>query len=119
MERPGLNYLCAGFKHFFHHADYAMQIMAGLIGRGRPAAEVMPILAAEASKWAAAFARTGRNDPCPCGSGRKFKQCHGQPGSGPDKNPPCDQRLTTGRRRVRTLRHGINDENLAEKNLVG
>lgn len=22
------------------------------------------------------FADTGRNDPCPCGSGRKFKQCH-------------------------------------------
>ncbi len=21
--------------------------------------------------------RTGRNDPCPCGSGRKFKKCHG------------------------------------------
>ena len=27
---------------------------------------------------AAAFARVGRNDPCPCGSGKKFKQCHGQ-----------------------------------------
>ncbi|MFT4177969.1 MAG: preprotein translocase subunit SecA [Thermomonas sp.] len=24
------------------------------------------------------FARVGRNDPCPCGSGRKFKHCHGQ-----------------------------------------
>ncbi len=22
--------------------------------------------------------RTGRNDPCPCGSGKKYKQCHGQ-----------------------------------------
>ena len=21
--------------------------------------------------------RTGRNDPCPCGSGKKFKKCHG------------------------------------------
>jgi uncharacterized protein YecA (UPF0149 family) len=21
---------------------------------------------------------TGRNDPCPCGSGKKYKQCHGQ-----------------------------------------
>ncbi|HTS52047.1 MAG TPA: SEC-C metal-binding domain-containing protein [Burkholderiales bacterium] len=20
----------------------------------------------------------GRNDPCPCGSGRKYKQCHGR-----------------------------------------
>ncbi len=24
------------------------------------------------------FARVGRNDPCPCGSGKKFKQCHGK-----------------------------------------
>ena len=27
---------------------------------------------------AQAFARVGRNDPCPCGSGKKFKQCHGK-----------------------------------------
>ena len=25
------------------------------------------------------FARVGRNDLCPCGSGRKFKRCHGDP----------------------------------------
>ena len=25
------------------------------------------------------FARAGRNDPCPCGSGRKYKRCHGDP----------------------------------------
>jgi len=23
--------------------------------------------------------KVGRNDPCPCGSGKKFKQCHGHP----------------------------------------
>ena len=27
------------------------------------------------------FANVGRNDPCPCGSGRKFKRCHGDPSS--------------------------------------
>ncbi|HEV8693345.1 MAG TPA: SEC-C metal-binding domain-containing protein, partial [Lysobacter sp.] len=26
----------------------------------------------------AAFANVGRNDPCPCGSGKKYKHCHGQ-----------------------------------------
>jgi uncharacterized protein len=76
---PGLNYLCAGFKDFFHHVDFPMKIMVGLVRRNRPAAEVMPILAAEDAKWAALFAKAGRNDLCPCGSGRKFKQCHGQP----------------------------------------
>src|SRR6202022_4444165 len=25
-----------------------------------------------------AFDRAGRNDPCPCGSGKKFKFCHGR-----------------------------------------
>ena len=24
------------------------------------------------------FAHVGRNDPCPCGSGKKFKDCHGK-----------------------------------------
>ncbi len=27
---------------------------------------------------ASAGPRIGRNDPCPCGSGKKFKQCHGR-----------------------------------------
>ena len=26
--------------------------------------------------------KVGRNDPCPCGSGKKFKQCHGAGGAG-------------------------------------
>jgi uncharacterized protein len=68
---PGLNYLCEGWKVFFHHIDFPMQILAGLIRRGYPAAEVMRVLALEE-----AFAKAGRNDPCPCGSGRKFKRCH-------------------------------------------
>ncbi|UCC85448.1 MAG: preprotein translocase subunit SecA [Gemmatimonadota bacterium] len=27
--------------------------------------------------------KVGRNDPCPCGSGRKYKKCHGRPGAPP------------------------------------
>jgi uncharacterized protein len=68
---PGLNYLCAGFKYFFGHADFAMKLMAGLVQRGRPATEVMAILDR-------AFDGVGRNDPCPCNSRRKLKQCHGR-----------------------------------------
>ena len=26
----------------------------------------------------ASWGRVGRNEPCPCGSGKKFKHCHGQ-----------------------------------------
>jgi preprotein translocase subunit SecA len=29
------------------------------------------------------YSRVGRNDPCPCGSGRKFKRCHGDPRNTP------------------------------------
>ena len=75
---PGLNYLCEGLKGFFHHVDYPMKILAGLIRRGYPAAQVMEILALEQAKWQALFDRTGRNDLCPCGSGQKFKNCHGR-----------------------------------------
>ena len=68
---PGLNYLCAGFKAFFHHVDFPMKLMVGLLRRGHEAREVMAVLER-------AFAGVQRNDPCPCNSGRKFKQCHGQ-----------------------------------------
>jgi len=70
--QPGLNYLCAGFKDFFNYTDFPMKIMAGLIRRNRQAKEVMAILES-------AFSAVGRNDTCPCGSGRKFKMCHGRP----------------------------------------
>ena len=33
---------------------------------------------AAAEMAAAGMAKVGRNDPCPCGSGKKFKQCHGK-----------------------------------------
>lgn len=29
------------------------------------------------------WGRVGRNEPCPCGSGRKYKRCHGAPASQP------------------------------------
>ncbi|RUO78522.1 preprotein translocase subunit SecA [Pseudidiomarina taiwanensis] len=31
-----------------------------------------------AASGQAAMPKVGRNDPCPCGSGKKFKQCHGK-----------------------------------------
>src|SRR2546425_3180326 len=75
---PGLNYLCAGYKAFFKHVDHPMRIMAELLRHNRAPAEVMLILAAEEAQLQKAFAKAGRNEPCPCGSGRKFKHCHGR-----------------------------------------
>ena len=62
----GLNYLCAGYLGFFTHIDGVMRLMADAIRRGGHAGEVMATLNA-----------ADRNDPCPCGSGRKSKYCHG------------------------------------------
>jgi len=76
----GLNYLCAGFMDFFHYVDFPMKLMAGLIRRKRPATEVMTIMER-------AFAGVGRNDPCPCNNGRKFKLCHGRPQPKPSTIP--------------------------------
>lgn len=74
----GLNYLCAGYKAFFHHIDEPMKIMASLLRQQRAPAEIMQILAAQEQQQQAMFAKAQRNDPCPCGSGRKFKHCHGR-----------------------------------------
>jgi len=75
---PGLNYLCAGYKAFFKHADKPMRVMADLLRRKRPASEVMVVLAREEADLKTKLAKAGRNDPCPCGSGKKVKKCHGR-----------------------------------------
>jgi uncharacterized protein len=76
---PGLNYLCAGYKLFFNHIDHPMRIMADLLRRGRYADEVMHVLAmGEMQKIKQAMEKAQPDDLCPCGSGKKFRQCHGR-----------------------------------------
>jgi len=69
----GLNYLCAGYKMFFHHVDPYMRFMARELAAQRAPANVMRWTATQDAQQAMAHA--GRNDPCPCGSGKKFKHC--------------------------------------------
>lgn len=71
-----LNYLCAAYKRFFRHIGPAMQFMADELSHQRPPANVMRWMAQRDA--AATLKTTGRNDPCPCGSGKKFKHCHGR-----------------------------------------
>jgi len=54
--------------------------MANEVGRGRPAANVMEwVRQMDAQKEAARLkVDPGRNDPCPCGSGQKYKKCCGR-----------------------------------------
>ncbi|KXS44667.1 MAG: uncharacterized protein AWU59_373 [Methanolobus sp. T82-4] len=79
-----LNYLCDGWKAFFHHIDQPMKLMVTLIQRGYPASEIMRILSREKIVQKKGFHKVGRNEPCPCGSGLKFKRCHGRKGSSPN-----------------------------------
>ncbi len=39
--QPGLNYLCAGYKRFFHHVDGPMRAMVALLKAGRAPSDVM------------------------------------------------------------------------------
>lgn len=99
---PGLNYLCAGFKAFFRHVDRPMRIMADAMRNGRHASTVMQVLAGEETAFRQSIARAGRNEPCPCGSGRKTKQCHGAslPIDGRDVSPPMPSQVGSPRPRV-------------------
>ena len=71
-----LNYLCAGYKHFFTHIQEPMTVMANNLSRQQAPANVMFYMHEKDKQMQALFAKTGRNDPCPCGSGLKFKKCH-------------------------------------------
>ena len=77
----GLNYLCAGWKAFFHRIDEPLQMMATLVRMGHPASEIMGIIARKEGEWQEALvqarAQKRYGDPCPCGSGLSFKECHG------------------------------------------
>jgi uncharacterized protein len=75
---PGLNYLCDGFLAFFTHIDAPMRFMTGELRQRRPPANVMSFMRQQDAALATAYTQAGRNDPCPCGSGLKFKKCHGR-----------------------------------------
>ncbi|MGH9470000.1 MAG: anaerobic sulfatase-maturation protein [Terriglobia bacterium] len=73
----GLNYLCAGYKYFFHHIDPCMQFMAGELREQRAPANVMEWIR-RGGLSGGVDTRARRNDPCPCGSGLKYKKCCGR-----------------------------------------
>lgn len=69
---PGLNYLCGGLRRFFAYAEGPIRRVVELRRQRQTPAAIMAVLRAEAqARWRG----VGRNDPCPCGSGRKAKHC--------------------------------------------
>jgi uncharacterized protein len=69
---PGLNYLCAGLRRFFSHAEQPLKKIARQLRSGaRPEAIMSALRRDMQERWRG----VGRNDPCPCGSGHKAKHC--------------------------------------------
>jgi preprotein translocase subunit SecA len=52
-------------------------ILAAGAAEGAEVAATMPAPPRHQQRVAGEWDHVGRNDPCPCGSGRKFKKCHG------------------------------------------
>jgi uncharacterized protein len=67
---PGLNYLCPAYKRFFRHSRPALTRLAAHMKEGRSLRSFgSPAPVASKNR------PVGPNDPCPCGSGRKYKKC--------------------------------------------
>ncbi|MBP6853797.1 MAG: SEC-C domain-containing protein, partial [Rhodoferax sp.] len=60
------------------NVTYTAPTVTGEVESTVDAATVARRAGAAASAAAGQVPRVGRNDPCPCGSGKKYKQCHGK-----------------------------------------
>jgi uncharacterized protein len=72
--KSGLNWLCEGYKMFFRHTEPYMDYMAKELRNKRAPVNVMNWIRNRENQVVRP-AMPGRNDPCPCGSGKKFKNC--------------------------------------------
>jgi len=69
---PGQNYLCPGLEKLFAHADKPLKTLVDLYRKKTPLPAILARLREEElQRWKG----VGRNDPCPCGSGKKAKHC--------------------------------------------
>lgn len=69
---PTPDHFCASYKRFFAHADIRLSDLSTALknkARYLDALQMAP----------RSVVHTGRNDRCPCGSGKKHKQCCGSP----------------------------------------
>jgi uncharacterized protein len=66
-----LNYLCAGYKRFFTHCQRFVTQLSALGHQQSVEQQTHPAQVRHEQP----IPKIGRNDPCPCGSGKKYKKC--------------------------------------------
>jgi uncharacterized protein len=79
-DQSGNDYLCSSYKQFFAHSDSRFKILAERLKQERmqgrippqPQQVQEPVMIDENDEI---WKTVSRNDPCPCGSGRKYKKC--------------------------------------------
>ena len=57
---------------------YQMQVTGGPLRRVQLAKPIEPKTDGASATFSRSDKKVGRNDPCPCGSGKKYKNCHGK-----------------------------------------
>ena len=72
---PGLNHLCAGYRQSYQHMLPHLERMVSLGRSGKGVAAIMGALEIDEREERRRWRIASRNDPCPCGSGRKYKHC--------------------------------------------
>jgi len=91
-------------------ASLARRMLAAMPGHAEAAA-----LLAQAEANLARPPVVGRNDPCPCGSGRKYKQCHGALAAGSTLAPAAARVDPDARVAAALARHQAGDHASAER----
>jgi len=71
---PGVSYLCLGWQRFFKHTEQAFGDLEKMVQADRTT-DKPPY---QPSSPIQKKAKIGRNQTCPCGSGRKYKKCCGK-----------------------------------------
>jgi len=67
-----LSWLCTGWRRFIHHTrDRFQELAENSVARQRKYKNKMQAIPSKDN-------RVGRNEACPCGSGRKYKRCCGR-----------------------------------------
>ena len=88
QKDPVYAYTSEGFEMFDAMVDeireqtvrrlYMMQVTGGPLQRVQLAKPIEPKGEGANASYSRSEKKVGRNDPCPCGSGKKYKNCHGK-----------------------------------------